>query len=485
MKSKLIGLAVIVALAMVTFAGPVTAQVTGDDLAITMITTPGATAPAGTAGIVAVSVFNNGTNPHTGFALQYDVNMIGPVVEAYGGPLLMPGMTITYTFVTPFVIAAGPNVIVASLLFGDPFPANDTATKTVNGVPTINSFPYFEDFEAGPGFWVSGGTNNSWAHGTPAKANIIGASSGVNCWVTGGLTGQYPNSEQSQIVSPLFDFSGLTAPTITFDLWWDCENVYDGMALQSSIDGGTTWQTVGAFGDPNNWYTYATVVGMPGGQGLGWSGRTTTGNGSNGWVTAMHDLPGLAGQSSVLLRFAFGTDGSVTWDGVGVDDIRIFEPVGGPGQAPQPGLASLDINNAVDTTNLAFSVASGIAGPFTTSVVGGTALRFDIDGAPSQAVVLLIGPTNAGLISFPGLGQFDIGTGLGGNGIPTGIQLVGDGTQSTLPNLFYRTTATGSVDLVFTMPAFPIGYVTTFQALLFTGGPSVIAFSNAVELNAL
>ena len=47
--------------------------------------------------------------------------------------------------------------------------------------------------------------------------------------------------------------------------------------LQSSIDGGTTWQNVGAKGDPNNWYTDNSINGAPGGQTAataeGWTGR--------------------------------------------------------------------------------------------------------------------------------------------------------------------------------------------------------------------
>jgi len=98
-------------------------------------------------------------------------------------------------------------------------------------------------------------------------------------------------------------------------IWWNSEFSWDGTVLQSSIDSGATWQNVGAFGDPNNWYTDNTINGNPGGQQEGWTGRDATGNGSAGWVLARHDLTGLGGQSNVRLRIAFGSDGSVVDDG--------------------------------------------------------------------------------------------------------------------------------------------------------------------------
>ena len=112
---------------------------------------------------------------------------------------------------------------------------------------------------------------------------------------------------------------------IRLSVWWESEFSWDGAVLQSSINGGLTWQNVGAFGDPNNWYTDNTINGLPGGQQSGWSGRVNTNNGSNGWKTAEHALTGLGGQPGVLLRIAFGADPSVNDDGFAFDDVVVFE----------------------------------------------------------------------------------------------------------------------------------------------------------------
>jgi hypothetical protein len=109
------------------------------------------------------------------------------------------------------------------------------------------------------------------------------------------------------------------------NVWWDIEAGWDGAVLQSSIDGGATWQKVGAFGAPNNWYNGTAIVGLaniePSQE--GWSGTGTAGSGA--WVLAEHDLVGLGGQSAVLLRVVFGSDGSVTYDGFGFDDVTVID----------------------------------------------------------------------------------------------------------------------------------------------------------------
>ena len=184
----------------------------------------------------------------------------------------------------------------------------------------ITTFPYVEDFEAGAGGWATAGT--LWQLGTPAGTTINTAGSGTNSWAT-GLATNYPSNANESITSPVFDFTTVSNPAISMNIWWNAENSWDGTTFQSSIDGGTTWQTVGAFGDPNNWFNDNTINGSPGGQSQGWTGRNSTGNGSGGWVTASHDLTGLGGNAGVTFRFAFGSDGSGTDNGFAFDDISV------------------------------------------------------------------------------------------------------------------------------------------------------------------
>jgi hypothetical protein len=194
---------------------------------------------------------------------------------------------------------------------------------------TISTFPYFENFDgAGPTGWVSGGTNPSWALGTPAKAIINSAASGTKSWIT-GLTGTYNLSEQSFVESPCFNMSTLALPVVELKVWWNCENSYDGAVLQSSIDNGVTWQKVGSKGDPINWYNDNTINSGPGGQtpatAEGWTGRNLSANGSGGWLSAKHVLTGLGGQANVKLRIAFGSDNVVVDEGFAFDNFAVYD----------------------------------------------------------------------------------------------------------------------------------------------------------------
>jgi MAM domain, meprin/A5/mu/PKD domain/Secretion system C-terminal sorting domain len=241
---------------------------------------------------------------------------------------LLPVDTATYTFMNGFADLSGPsNVFIDA--WSDYMPDNNAGNDTVSvvtyGIPIITTYPYFQDFELGQDGWgINNNVGGTWAFGTPAKTTINSAGSGVNSFVTGGLgTGTYNNGDNSWVEGPCFDFSNICDPVISLKVWWNAEFSWDGMNITASTDGGTTWAVVGAFGDPLNWYTDNTIVGNPGGSQLGWSGRASSTNGSNGWVTATHRLNGLGNLPNVKLRINFGSDGSVVDDGVAFDDIRI------------------------------------------------------------------------------------------------------------------------------------------------------------------
>ncbi len=277
---------------------------------------------------VNVTLTNNGYNNVSSLPVAYSINGGTPVTATATGAYVA-GSTNPYTFTTTANFSA-PNTTfilkVWTMLPGDQVPANDTATYTfTTPPPTITTFPYVQNFESGQGGWTASGTNSSWAFGTPAKTTINTAGSGVNSWVTGGLgTGFYNASEKSQVAGPCFDFTALTLPRVRLKVWWNSEFSWDGANLQSSIDGGLTWQNVGALNDPNNWYNDGTINGNPGGSQVGWTGRGTA-NGSQGWRVAENALTGLAGQSSVKFRISFGADASVLDDGFAFDDFEIFE----------------------------------------------------------------------------------------------------------------------------------------------------------------
>lgn len=190
----------------------------------------------------------------------------------------------------------------------------------------ITTFPYFQDFENGAGGWAaSAGGSSGWTLGTPNKPIINSAYSGTKSWVTGTVTGNYGNNFNAYVQSPCFDFSGVTSPILAMKVWWESEFSWDGANLKVSTDGGATFQLMGGYQDPINWYTDNTINSLPGGSQLGWTGLQATGNGSNTWKTVQHRLTGMGGQPSVIIRIYFGSDNSSNFDGFAFDDVAIAE----------------------------------------------------------------------------------------------------------------------------------------------------------------
>ena len=307
--------------------------------------------------------------------------------------------TFSYTFVNGFADLSGPGiVIIDSWVDWDSAPGNDSSTVNAQGIPIISTYPYYEDFEAGQNGWIiNNGATGTWAFGTPAKTTINSAGSGVNSFVTGGLgTGFYVDFENSYVEGPCFDFTNICDPVISMKVWWNAEFSWDGMNVTYSTDGGTTWSLVGAYGDPNNWYTDNSIVGAPGGDQSGWSGRASTTNGSGGWVTARHRIAGAGGNSTVKIRFNFGTDGSVTDDGVAFDDVKIYNAMdlGTDKLACSPAAIALDAYEG----NIAatYSWSDGATTATTTAATTDTYVVTMTDGScvVSDSVYVLIADVN-------------------------------------------------------------------------------------------
>ncbi|MEM6342446.1 MAG: PKD domain-containing protein [Bacteroidota bacterium] len=195
----------------------------------------------------------------------------------------------------------------------------------------VTNFPYFENFDGlttNP--WVpSTGGINGWTRGTPAKAVINTAFSAPNAWMTGNTTGTYAGNNSSYIESPVFDFSNLNRPAISFMAYWETEYSWDGASFSVSTDGGMTFNTIGAVFDQVNWYNDNTInggqFGGPCNSGLGWTGTASDGAGSQGWVNVQHELNGLAGEPDVRLRFCFASDFSTNFDGFAFDNVIISD----------------------------------------------------------------------------------------------------------------------------------------------------------------
>ncbi|MBZ0098181.1 MAG: S8 family peptidase, partial [Taibaiella sp.] len=225
--------------------------------------------------------------------------------------------TIDFTFGQQLDITASGNHAVDIWITanGDSYQKNDSILGyPLRNQPLIGSYPYFEDFEANDGYWYTDGIKSSWAYGTPAAPKINAAASGQKAWVT-NLAGNYNDDESSYLYSPCFDISGLFNPTLSFQLALDIENCGEILCDAGFVDyttDGENWERLGDYGEGINWYNDSNY-------------RIWTEEDKTAWRPAQIALTGMGG--SVQLRFGLLSDPGSNKEGIGVDDVRIFDDI--------------------------------------------------------------------------------------------------------------------------------------------------------------
>jgi len=220
--------------------------------------------------------------------------------------------SVVYTFATPVDMSAYQNYSITATVnySGDTYVGNNSiGPDTIHTSPLIATFPYLEGFESGNGNWFTGGVNSSWQWGIPAKTIIDQAANGNNCWVT-SLTGDYNNNELSYLYSPCFDLSSLTSPVLSFSHIFqaedDCDCDYHW--VEYSTD-DTTWIKLGAVGSGTNWYDNTTRQ--------AWQLSYTK------WHVSSYNIPVTA--PKVRFRIVMKSDPATTFEGVGIDDVHVFD----------------------------------------------------------------------------------------------------------------------------------------------------------------
>ena len=176
-----------------------------------------------------------------------------------------------------------------------------------------------DDFDPAPlSGWTHGGTNgDSWEWGPPKGGNgtsvfsnpdpVMDHSSNntYNNVYGQGLSendgegiGGYYNSSHEWLLSPSFDCSNIRNTTLTFWRYCNTENAnypYDVAVVELTTDGGSTWQNI-------------------------WSGAVQ----DDEWTFQSYNISAYAdGQSNVQIRWRTSSDGSITYSGWNIDDVRI------------------------------------------------------------------------------------------------------------------------------------------------------------------
>jgi hypothetical protein len=197
---------------------------------------------------------------------------------------------------------------------GDTYRPNDSILHyTFRNNIVVTSFPYLETFDTSNGRYFADGINSTWQWGVPTAPKINRAPSGTKVWKT-NLSGRYKNLEVSYLYSPCFDISQLSNPMLSFSLATDiedCGKVFcDAAYVEYSFD-GATWNKLGNAGEGTNWYDNPFNV---------WNTQ-----GFTRWHVASIPLPRPTGGESIRLRFVLNADPGVTFEGIALDDIHIFD----------------------------------------------------------------------------------------------------------------------------------------------------------------
>jgi hypothetical protein len=258
-----------------------------------------------------VTLTLNGTSISSGIVFQWQMTTIGGTTWSN----ISGATSKTYAFTA--TVNQEFRCMVTCLNTSDS--ANsDTMSIRVGGITT---FPYKENFETSGGGWRGvdlGSGLQEWVWGTPAKTNMNAAANGLKCWVT-NLSTDYTDLSDYALESPCIDFTNIPRPKITFSMRFLTEVDYDGLTLETSINGGNSWTKVSAANIIFNTYNSTSTIGIfnpP-----AWSGN------NGGWLRYVVSLPSLGGSPTAKFRIHFQSDNFVTDEGVGFDSVSITNTV--------------------------------------------------------------------------------------------------------------------------------------------------------------
>jgi len=296
---------------------------------------------------VKVTVRNSFTSAIASIPVKMQID--GGAVTSETIPSIAGSTSVQYTFtVTANLSAAGNHTVKVWVdLASDTYRNNDTTTVSIYNAPVIAAFPYLESFEANDGNWHASGNKSSWQYGTPVSFQINGAASGSKAWKT-NLIGNYNDQEKSYLYSPCFDISGMTNPTLSFNVALDLEDcgatLCDAAYVEYSAD-GLTWSKLGVNGAGTNWYNKNYSGNHV------WSIESYT-----RWHVATIPLP--TSLNRLRIRIVMESDPFVSKEGIAVDDIHIYDNVFGIYEGP-PFTSGVINQPAVNGTNWIDFVSGG------------------------------------------------------------------------------------------------------------------------------
>jgi hypothetical protein len=200
------------------------------------------------------------------------------------------------------------------------FTSNDADEANYNfNIKATSAAPlstlYYENFDNGAAGWDS-----TTAGGFQFSLGTVPNEKGEgNYWYTDSWN-DFPNNASATITSPTISTLGYTDLKFYLDFRTNTNDSDDGMRVQYTTDGGSSWTTLGSDTSGKNWYNYSDVNGF-----ASWSGDSSNLDTSlSRFEEASHILPAsVSNNSNIRFRISFASNGSGTDDGVLFDNIII------------------------------------------------------------------------------------------------------------------------------------------------------------------
>ncbi|MGZ9675238.1 LamG-like jellyroll fold domain-containing protein [Flavobacterium sp. GNP001] len=297
-------------------------------------------------------------------------------------------------------------------------PYNFNISGTGTSFPTQSYTLYYENFDANDGGWSPvSNTASNWVNtNTPFRGE-------GNYWRLGN---NYNNNTQATLTSPIISSAGFTNIRVSLDVRFDTSNDSDdGMQIQYSVDGGTTWFILGAYTDGTTWYNANNVNALNAsiGSTLGFNANSNR-DAMNNVITPapFNEFIERSTTSNVLdnaanLRFrvVFNSDNNTNDVGVAIDNFFVkgdpITPLANktltPGNSPDNLQLWLKANAGTSTTADGTALNSWSDQAIDNNAVGiGASRPIFRDGTRNINYNPIVDFTDAGATSMRGKGGF-------------------------------------------------------------------------------
>ena len=265
--------------------------------------------------------FEAGASPYVGYTLLTDVEYLGPEISPphrWRIQATVPGSLESGVYDVTVVNPDGLSGVLT-----DGFTVSDAEPPPGPETVTIFQDGFEGDF---PGDWERIPTEDEYLWG---KRDCRASAGSYSAWAVGGGTigytldcgSNYTDDVETWMVYGPFSLANASAAELTFQMWLNTEQDYDGLSWTASIDG-------------NQFYGYVSS-----GNTGGWTSKTLD-------LTAVPTLGDLTGEEEVWIGLIFSSDGSINQpEGAYVDDVvltKTTSPPGASGEVPsetrEPGV---------------------------------------------------------------------------------------------------------------------------------------------------